>query len=419
MTSLTRVIHKKKMTVGYSAIDYRGYLKIAGIMNFLQDTASEHASLLGLSGMDLARENLGWVIHRYHIDIYHYPSWQQPISIRTFRYPQQKIYEMRNFTICTQKNISTTGYELHSPAIKAKVRWVMISRDTGKPVRLNRFMDENLCRPISGSRFQELCHAIGDRCPSIDLPILEHAYFSDISLEPGKDCPGNQQDFPLDWKGSDMGRENSDMGRENYKMGRENYKMDRIDDKEGCSHNTASEDYNSISEDYNSIYGEDEGITGTEASMIPGQDDGIAGIDDSTGQTNCPQRTDQYRTDQYNFPDIVPPLKTNFQMPFSVRMHDLDLNGHVNNAVFVEWAVETVPEDILSRYSPMTIDVIFQKEALYGDTVVSKTEVWLQPDSSYPLTRHLITRERDQEELAHLNIQWRMATSHRDQFQGR
>ncbi len=77
----------------------------------------------------------------------------------------------------------------------------------------------------------------------------------------------------------------------------------------------------------------------------------------------------------YHFPDIDPVERVDFELPFKVRMHDLDLNGHVNNAIFVEWAVETVPKEILASCTPMVIDVLFQKEALYGDTIRSQTQI--------------------------------------------
>ena len=117
---------------------------------------------------------------------------------------------------------------------------------------------------------------------------------------------------------------------------------------------------------------------------------------------------DDIQKSQYHFQDIEKPAKNDFQLPFKVRMHDLDLNGHVNNAIFVEWAVETVPEEILSRYTPMTIDVIFNKESLYGDTIVSITDLCNNTQLENPFTRHTIIRKEDGVELANLNIKWRV-----------
>ena len=70
--------------MGYSTMDDQGLMKIVSIMNFLQDTASEHAGYLGVSGFDLARHDFTWVIHRYQIEIHAHPSgWTQYPSTPT------------------------------------------------------------------------------------------------------------------------------------------------------------------------------------------------------------------------------------------------------------------------------------------------------------------------------------------------
>ena len=80
----------KKANVGYSCLDSLGKLKIVSILNFLQDAASEHASLMGVSGFDLARKNLAWVIARYQIEIETFPNWMDDIKIETWRTPVKK-----------------------------------------------------------------------------------------------------------------------------------------------------------------------------------------------------------------------------------------------------------------------------------------------------------------------------------------
>ena len=85
-------------------------------------------------------------------------------------------------------------------------------------------------------------------------------------------------------------------------------------------------------------------------------------------------------------------------------MHDIDLNGHVNNAVYVGWAVETAPGDFLEHHHPRRIDVCFKKESLYGNGVIAKTT----REEKNPLeTFTTIFLEKTGEELACLNIRWR------------
>ncbi|GHV34327.1 acyl-ACP thioesterase [Synergistales bacterium] len=56
---------------------------------------------------------------------------------------------------------------------------------------------------------------------------------------------------------------------------------------------------------------------------------------------------------------------------FPVRFHDLDANGHVNNAVYFEWAFEATPLD-LTAWSVRSMKADFSKSVKYKDTVKVK-----------------------------------------------
>lgn len=49
---------------------------------------------------------------------------------------------------------------------------------------------------------------------------------------------------------------------------------------------------------------------------------------------------------------------------FEARNDDIDLNGHVNNSVFLIWAVESVPAEFSAEREPMKIRVSFLEEVL-------------------------------------------------------
>lgn len=59
------------------------------------------------------------------------------------------------------------------------------------------------------------------------------------------------------------------------------------------------------------------------------------------------------------------------QKEILVRRSDLDMNQHVNNARYLEWMQEPLNEGQISRVK--RIDIIFMRESLYGDSIVSKT----------------------------------------------
>ena len=56
---------------------------------------------------------------------------------------------------------------------------------------------------------------------------------------------------------------------------------------------------------------------------------------------------------------------------FPVRFHDLDANGHVNNAVYFEWAYEATPLNLL-EYGVREICAEFRVSAKFGDVVSVK-----------------------------------------------
>ncbi|MBN1448366.1 MAG: hypothetical protein JXA28_10585 [Bacteroidetes bacterium] len=60
---------------------------------------------------------------------------------------------------------------------------------------------------------------------------------------------------------------------------------------------------------------------------------------------------------------------------FSVRMGDIDSNGHVNNIRYVEWALEALPPDMQREAVPVRLLVQYRKEVLFGTMVRAVTEL--------------------------------------------
>ncbi|MBC5993917.1 acyl-[acyl-carrier-protein] thioesterase [Pontibacter cellulosilyticus] len=58
------------------------------------------------------------------------------------------------------------------------------------------------------------------------------------------------------------------------------------------------------------------------------------------------------------------------QMP--VRWHDIDLNRHVTNTRYLQWALDTLPLEVLEKKQLQEVDIIFKAESILGDTVVSE-----------------------------------------------
>ena len=59
---------------------------------------------------------------------------------------------------------------------------------------------------------------------------------------------------------------------------------------------------------------------------------------------------------------------------FKVNLYDTDTNGHVNNIRYLQWLMESLPENIIDEYYLHSIDGRFITEAQYGDTIISSTK---------------------------------------------
>ena len=117
---------------------------------------------------------------------------------------------------------------------------------------------------------------------------------------------------------------------------------------------------------------------------------------------NLPQYTvlpeHAFESDFAKLPEIETP---DYTKRFSVRFDDIDVNNHVNNAVYPLWASEALnPEQRLSL-TPSEIEINFKKECHYGEEI----EVLTQTTQS--TTLHSIKSLTDGRELARLRFQWK------------
>lgn len=66
---------------------------------------------------------------------------------------------------------------------------------------------------------------------------------------------------------------------------------------------------------------------------------------------------------------------------FNINKYDLDTNGHVNNIRYLQWLLETIPEETIDNYYLYSIDGRFMSEAHYGHNIISLTNPDDKPNS--------------------------------------
>ncbi len=105
--------------------------------------------------------------------------------------------------------------------------------------------------------------------------------------------------------------------------------------------------------------------------------------------------------DEPIFTKISPCEKAQYSARCTVRKDDIDINLHVNNAVYLTWAMEAVPNEYLSEgHVPAELKMHFIKEVSQGNPILSECSF----DGAE--SRHSIRRADTGEECARVNICW-------------
>ena len=91
------------------------------------------------------------------------------------------------------------------------------------------------------------------------------------------------------------------------------------------------------------------------------------------------------------------------EQTFQVGDRDLDRNGHVNNVRYVEWALETVPAQVLNTGRLAALDINFTGEAFHAENILAASQ---PSDSAQPIFQHVIRRRETGDNLAIAKTAW-------------
>ena len=79
---------------------------------------------------------------------------------------------------------------------------------------------------------------------------------------------------------------------------------------------------------------------------------------------------------------------------------DIDLNGHVNNTVYMAWAIDTIPVEFYATKTPKWVKISFLEEIMPREKVDSVCEILDD------ITAHSIIKTDSNRECARINICW-------------
>lgn len=116
--------------VRYSEIGEGGCLKVASLIDYLQDCSTFQSESMGI-GIDYAtKTGLAWLLSAWEIEVLGLPRLGDEIRVGTWATGFKGLRASRNFTIC-----DAADEKGEHPLVRAASSWFMFDTNIGRPVR--------------------------------------------------------------------------------------------------------------------------------------------------------------------------------------------------------------------------------------------------------------------------------------------
>lgn len=97
----------------------------------------------------------------------------------------------------------------------------------------------------------------------------------------------------------------------------------------------------------------------------------VVRLPDFIRQIPVPDRRPALEIEAADLPSVA---QAEVERRLHVRRSDLDNVRHVNNTRYIDWALEAVPDDCFELCWPARFEVVFRRESVYGDSVLSRAQ---------------------------------------------
>jgi acyl-ACP thioesterase len=122
-------IREDKFTVKTYHCQPDGSIKVASLMNFLQEAAAVHAEQLGFGMAKLNEIESYWVLSNIKIEFTEFPKWNDKITLKTWPSGHTRSIATRDFL-----GRAEDGREI----FKAGSEWMILNRTTNRPRNLKK-----------------------------------------------------------------------------------------------------------------------------------------------------------------------------------------------------------------------------------------------------------------------------------------
>ena len=108
-------------------VSLNGQTKFYTLCNILLDSAAVHANKFRFGYRDMQKENVYWVLSRFHIIMHAYPRMDDRIKVETWPKGIYKLFFMRDYRILSEDDRLLTT---------ATTAWLVLDQATGRPKKM-------------------------------------------------------------------------------------------------------------------------------------------------------------------------------------------------------------------------------------------------------------------------------------------
>lgn len=153
-------------------VSLNGQTKFYTLCNILLDSAAVHANKFQFGYHDMRKENVYWVLSRFHIIMHKYPSMAEQIKVETWPKGVNKLFFMRDYRILSADDSLLTT---------ATTAWLILDGNTGRPKKME---DKNSLHTFHIDDYHAI-EAVPDKLPRIPepdrkMPVI--ARYSDLDI---------------------------------------------------------------------------------------------------------------------------------------------------------------------------------------------------------------------------------------------
>ena len=139
-------VREEKLTVKTYECQPDGKIKMASLMQHLQQVAALHAEQLGFGVERLNKINSYWVLSNLRIEVNKLPKWNDEITVNTWPSGYTRLVATREFVAKDQNDCEL---------FRAGSQWMMLDKDSNRPKNLFR-LDLDLPKTEPKALSQEL-----------------------------------------------------------------------------------------------------------------------------------------------------------------------------------------------------------------------------------------------------------------------